>query len=385
MRFTSATPICSSYKRTLLLLATAVLSGCCFGNPDCFVSPNRTEHYQLQETRTRLKAFCSQLEDCQPCKLQVIGHGAASFRHYPMDVSWSGLPVSNNKTWHSTSLAKNVTHLIDAAFSDGFIDAVEIDAQLPSSCHPLCEGVDKTDCAFIMHNEPKWSRLTEKRSPEAFSYMRKNTVKAVLNHFVDRQYPAQGKHLYLEIKGSRECAHADNRSTECTAAGTRIAGIIKSVFENRQLQPTEQNWLTVTSFSASALTAVHDELAKHHLQEGIDYALIAGYDRPLLGIKARLAQCKGPVPQFDKDMQKFVVTTPWLNQVWFSTKGISKPEEVFALLVQQRSEFFAKNPEMKHHDLTFNVSYYDRKKEAFKKAMQDFSLPLASVMIDVDD
>lgn len=156
----------------LLIIMSALLNGCCFGNPDCVVSPERIKKPVLSGEIKKLKDICkSQPGSCNSADLRIIGHGAGSFRHYAMDVTYDGGIEGNNRLLHIEK-AENVNDLMDQVFANKDINAIEIDVHVPLLSHPLCDDVGKGNCAFVMHNKPKWDVLDTPDS-EAYEYMKK--------------------------------------------------------------------------------------------------------------------------------------------------------------------------------------------------------------------
>jgi hypothetical protein len=52
------------------------------------------------------------MKNCHEDTLEIIGHGAASFRYYPMEISSDGEMLGNDD-----AVAKKVVDLIDRAFN----------------------------------------------------------------------------------------------------------------------------------------------------------------------------------------------------------------------------------------------------------------------------
>lgn len=359
----------------LSIFVGLLISGCgtpsplCLGNPNFFVSPSRIERSQLDTEVDKLRYFRT-LEmqgDYDYKSLEIIGHASASFRHYPMNIDKSLSVVGNYDT-----KAIDVSKLIDVAFYSDDIDSIEIDVYVAEPSHLLCKNQDKKNCSFIMHDTPAWEDINNSTTSEAFKYMQRNTLLKVLTHFVKQDYHLKNKRLYLEIKTCQQPNHENNSS--CTAdASKRIIDDIQDIIEKNYLGKGKENWLTIVSFSPIALSTAYKTLDKNS-QEKVDYALIAGYDKKgFCGIKESLAQCKGPVPQFNENIEKFVLSNTWIDRVWFSTKGIAKPNEMFQNIYNKR------------RDLKFSVSSYDNSEKHFYEIMKQFKLPLASIMIDVDD
>lgn len=356
----------------------SILTGCVLSRVDALVSPGRVNHYELKEKVGELNDFWESLpipEKYSQEKLEIIGHGVGSYRHYPMRVNENDFPQGNK------SKAKNITHLMDAAFSSKYIDAIELDTLLPSPSHDLCNGKHnpQKNCSFVMHDEPDWELINKDNKLKSFTYMQNNSVDTALNHFVERGYHTKGKLMYLELK-------CNSSEKKCTDDAVRVAEDIKKFIGNNKLAKNKRNWLTMISFSPKALKAFRCELENTQLHNNVDYALIAGYDEAgFLGHKKFIAQFKGKVPEFDEKMKDFIITTTWLNRVWFSTSGIDHPGSVFAGIDTKRDVYCeGKNCNI----LKYSVSSYDKKWEKFKKTLKDddpFISNLVSIMIDVDD
>lgn len=350
------------------------LSSCCLGNPTPFVSPGRVSPDHLNDEIMKLKSFCKKLPNniCDKNNLEIIGHGAGSFRHYPMDITQKGKIVGNDG-----AKVHNFVELMKNAFDEHTLTAIEIDAQLPPQINHELHTDSNPNTSFVMHNTPNWNKLTQKNQPVAFDYLRKNSLPIVLKEFISKGYHHKDKKIYLELKVANECAHPGNTSHQCTDAPNRVAKDIQTIL--KLPDANSHQWLTVISFSASALETLREKLGEQY-QNKIDYALIAGYDKDgPFSMKAKLAQCKGDVPKFDQTMKTFVATHQWISYLWFSTKGISDPVKEFKSLVKMRQRIHPNIP------LKFNVSSYDRSWNGFKKRIQEFPYPLVSIMIDIDD
>ena len=119
--------------------------------------------------------------------------------------------------------------------------------------------------------------------------------------------------------------------------------------------------------------------------------LIAGIDEiGLFGHKWLIAQAKGSVPLFDPKFQQFVVTTSWLDSIWFSPQGIKDYSSVFNKITEDRKNNCptdSNNGPCKQ--LTYSVASYPLEWEDFVGklvgARPPFTLPLKSIMIDIDD
>lgn len=371
------------FNLVILSVLVSLLSGCGQTKPDWVVSPGRVNDYELKKEIKKFQLLREKLPNSNK-KLKIIGHGAGSYRHYPMAINDNDFLMGNK------AKAKHITHLIDDSFEFNNIDAVEIDAQLPPLSHELCSKKDSSDksCSFAIHDTPDWSLVSNSRVPNSIKFLRKNTVRAVLNHFVERTYHEQGKQVYLEVKCTDK---VDPNVMECITAGKRVAEDIKDIIKNNVLEG-KKNWLTIISFFPDALGAFRSELEKIQLHNKVDYGLIAGHDTKgligWLGLKEKWAQAKGRVPEFVDRIKNFAIEKYWLNQVWFSTRGISGSSSVFKKIDLERRHKCKDDNQEVCKALEYNVSSYDRGWTSFEEDLtgdEKFSGNLVSIMIDVDD
>ncbi len=378
----------------LLLLIAPLLSSCAalnqlvvcyvdsapgFSTKDCMVSPNRLQRDQLPSALQPLLQTCDTYGKPRNKNLEIIAHQAGSYRYYPMGIGDNDYIHGNDWNRDCPSEAKRVVDLIDQAFDPAKgIDSIEIDVQAADLDKKLC--LNGNDCIFVMHNKhskKEWQTLAQTESDD----LRDNSLKHVLTHFSDEGYINKGKHLYLELKSTRGCnAPGEDKGGKCTDLGHRVATLINTMVSEKKLDLSD-NWLSFTSFSATALQTVHDHLDAK-LKDKMGYALIAGM-HPLRPIEWAAAQTKGSVPLFTGELQAFAETTPWLDSIWFSPQGI--PE--FGALFQEISDKRKTPSEFK--ELKFTVATYSLKYDRFNLMMiaqtLSFKQELSAIMIDIDD
>lgn len=355
-----------------------VLASSCATLQDAMVSPGRMQRAQIPDVLKPL--YEARGLPNEP--LEIIGHGAGSFRFYPMSVK-GGKTVKSNKWKDCDQPVKDINTLMDMAYEKDSIMSLEIDIQAPPNDNALCNG--DQDCLFIMHNKVKWQKLKTDDN-EAVKYMQRNTVRQTLQYFVDKDYHLR-KRLYLELKYPRGCQSPDSDRSDCGDVSIRLANELVRILETVNVDTigAENRWLSVISFSALALSEVRSALPSE-LKDKIDYVLIAGIHpkSSWLGFKWLIGQTKGPVPMFNKEMREFVVNTPWLDRVWFSTQGIPKFEKVFSELANQRQRNCEDCP-----SIDLSVAVYPLKQDAFVRKLQKtdeaFRINLKSMMIDIDD
>lgn len=369
----------------LLLLSSLLYS--CTRIYDEGASPGRIMRGNLDSGISAIEKTCKGLGEsvCSKDSLEIIAHEAGSYRFYPMDIHEKGFMRGNNWSESCKAQAKDVNTLMDSAFASGFISSVEIDIQAPDQNHPLCS--EPNGCLFILHNKPDWSKIESVNHPKAAAdYLQRNTLRSVLKHFISENY-YKDKKLYLELKTSFGCNAPERNSRKCSQLGKRVAREVADHITkvHSESNDNDSNWLTVVSFSATALASFHDQMPEK-LRGKVDYALIAGVHP--FSLKWFFGQLKGSVPLFTQELQNFAITKPWLNTIWFSPQGISKFSNLFKKLNKKRAEM-CESETGKCDPLEFSVAAYPYEEEKFYKKMTrmvpSFDQRLVSVMIDIDD
>ena len=358
----------------LLLFSTLLLSNAC-RLPDSIVSPGRVDRSSISSDLQNVYQTCDSIKGCEPSELEIIGHGAGSYRYYPMDIK-KGVVQGNG--WKGQCVeAKDINDLMDLSFSDSTVNSIEIDIQAAPEDHFLCTSTEG-DCLFILHdNQKKWKCVD---SPEQASsqYLMRNTLRSSLAHFIEKGY-YKDKHLYIELKSVRGCMKPDCTKDKCTATAKRVALEISDELEQLKTlrASNSKNCISIISFSASSLQTMYDSLPAH-LRDEVDYVLIAGIQR--FGLVWIAGQLKGVVPIFNDDLRKFAATTKWLDRVWFSVRGLKDFNSILKELNTLRAQ---KCPGC--DSLEYSMATYEVKPEEFHEKMEGFSHPLPSVMIDIDD
>jgi len=367
------------------MITRAIVIGACLLMTSCttffdnVASPGRIMRGNLDEGISSLEHVCRGMGEnsCFVDNLEVIGHAAGSYRYYPMNIYKDQYAYGNQWSKKCKSQAKNIGELIDMFFKHDKVSSVEIDVQAPPKDHILCQ--EGRDCLFIMHDKPDWDEITSLDSP-VVEYLDNNTLRKTLEHFVSEKHYIDKK-LYVEIKSQFKCNAPKRNDEKCKYLGERVASVIKDFIKGHSEAMSGNNWITIVSFSATALESFRGELS-NELKDKVDYALIAGVHP--FGLKWFLGQLKGSVPLFNKELQKFAITTRWLDRVWFSAQGISDYNVLFKSLNEQRvAQCCACKP------LEFSVASYPYKSEEFYNTMTRtipaFDQSIASIMIDVDD
>lgn len=369
------------YKRTiwggillsLVLLSLVLLSSCTNLYYRFVVSPGKIQRANLGSGIGEIRTVLNDVNPGSGDSVEIVGHCAASFRHYPMG-NTAGLVFGNG--WHAErDSARDVNDLMDAAFRQGEPLSMEIDAQPVPEGHILY-APDKFRFV-VMHNEPTWSAVTSPGSPVA-AFLLRNTVKSTLRHFIDEGYSRTGK-VYLEIKSTAACYDTNFSTEACREPARLLADEVSEFILETNSPDKKSNWLAMTSFSHILLDSFRRALPPA-LQDEVDYVLILGTTHN--GLLWKLAQAKGPVPHVTPAVLNFAATTRWLDGVWFSMRGVPGWKSSLPALIARRKNECPDCP------LDLTVVHYDVSWRTFKRRLVRDprpELPIKSVMIDVDD
>jgi hypothetical protein len=347
------------------------LLGSCMQFQYCFVSPGRVPPDSLHAHNIAYSQVSKEASSIPNDQYEVIGHGAGSWRYYPMNINRKG-NVYGNGFRHKKDKALGIIELIDSSIAIDPTMSIEIDAQYAPDSH-LIRKLYPEDGAYVLHDTPKWKRChTRKKS--AINYLHDNTIRKAMDHFVASGYYRHCK-MYVEIKVSKQ-AHDPIRSGQLYARS-----LAKELEEyiRKYSNGNKDNWLCINSFSPLALEAFRNSLPCE-LQDRVDYVLIAGYTGNWL--KGRVAQKKGYVPEFTPGISAFVTQTPWLDCVWFSAQGIKDFNEKFNTMIAHRK---AAHPEWK--EVEFSYATYPYKFSKMKRRMSKtpkLNAPIRSFMLDLD-
>ncbi len=356
----------------ILLLLT---SSCVKNFNEKIVSPGRVQ--SKDSLRSHNIAF-AQVSDTlsidPPRKYEVIGHGASSWRYYPMGINKAGVVYGNGYKYKKTQ-AGNIVELIDRSIAIDPAMSIELDAQYPPDEHPIRQKYSE-DGAYILHDIPKWTkRRTEKDT--AMNYFHNNTLKGAIDHFVKKDYFQKSK-LYVEIKTTKDCYDVSHQKDNCQSQWGKLAVELKDYARN-VIRQSGENWLCVSSFSPIALSTFRDSLPVE-VRDHIDYVLIVGYTGSF--IKAMAAQSKGYVPRYDDDITSFLVNTQWVDVVWFSAQGIKCFNTQLNALREKR---FIAHPDWE--ELEFSFSTYQKELPKMVKMMTKephLKVRIRSFMLDLD-
>ncbi len=359
-------------KAVMLVLFTTLSS--CMSFKYAFVSPGMVTKEELQNHNTFFTEVSNELSTERKETFETIGHGAGSWRYYPMGINKDGR-VYGNGYKHKKTKAKDLIDLIETSIDIDPNMSIELDAQYAPDTHRISLTYPQ-DGAYILHDIPDWKdKATEKDS--ALSYLHRNTLKIALDHFVKKKYYKQTK-VYVELKVTEDCVHLENQLIDCNKQSQKLAKELITYASSCQRE-TKENWLCVTSFSPAALTDFRNSLPAAD-RDKFDYVLIAGYTGGWP--KSKLAQSKGHVPEFDDRMISFAKNTEWLNCIWFSAQGITKFNTIFNTLVKERHQ---DHPNWNALEFSFSTYQWNAKKMKRKLTKcPKLEVPIRSFMLDLD-
>lgn len=365
-------------KISLLMISCALLlltSSCVKILNEQIVSPGRVQSLDSLKLHNLAFAKVSETLSIDPPKTyEIIGHGASSWRYYPMGINRAGIVYGNGLKYKKTQ-ADSIIDLIDKSIAIDPTMSIELDAHYPPDWHPL--RIDyPTDGAIILHDIPNWNK-ERTESKKAIDYFHNNTLKKAVDHFVAKDYFQKSK-LYVEIKTTKDCYDGRKQNDFCQSSCRKLAVELKG-YARDVVRPSGENWLCVSSFSPLALSTFRNSLPED-IRDHIDYVLIVGYTGSF--IKAMLAQSKGYVPRYDKAIDSFLVNTQWVDVVWFSGQGI---KDFNTALNKLRADRIIAHPDWE--ELEFSFSTYQKKLPKMVKLMTKephLKVKIRSFMLDLD-
>lgn len=332
------------------------------------ISPNATTIKNIDEHIKAGKVIAFLMGKTNTSSIEIIGHGACSWNHYPMGIKKRGV-VYGNTHLHYTNQPVNVREMFDRpVFSEHNI-SIELDAQFPPENHDITKMYPE-DGSYILHNIPKWEHSSTTKN-EVVNYLHKNTLKRVLDNIVAKEIYKTTK-VYIELKSTKAC-YGKNGYKHCSIQAAKLAEELENYLP---FSVSTGNWLCITSFNPNLLKALRVSLKDK--KDQIDYVLIAGYTGGY--IKSKLASLKGYVPRFDNEIKNFAIQNEWVETIWFSTQGIKNYASVFNEVIDGRRV-------LKHKkELKFSFAFYPQSIRSIKKIVlknSDFKGQIKSFMIDI--
>lgn len=363
-----------SHYLTYITIVSGLLLSSCMQIQYSFVSPGMVKQKELTEHNAAFRSVCQMLSRDARSDFEVIGHGAGSWRYYPMGINKKGIVYGNGYAYKKTP-ALDIIDLIDTSIDIDPDMSIELDAHYAPKGHLITE-VYPSDGAYILHDIPDWNKITSTDS-HVLAYLHRNTIRNTLKHFTQKEYYTKSK-IYIEIKVNKACFHAKKEDSQCNTQYHKLANELQP-FASQYTRKDKENWLCITSFSPGALTAFREALPPE-IRNQVDYVLILGYTGGWP--KSWLAQSKGFVPRFDPSIESFAVETSWLNCIWFSAQGIKDFNKRFNELTKRRIEIY---PDFS--ELEFSFSTYQKKQKKMTKRMTKAPLlqvHMRSFMLDLD-
>ncbi len=365
-------------NRFFLFLIVLLVFSSCMQYQYNVISPGRVKPGEELKKHNTTFTQVSKTISSQPDSLfEVIGHGAGSWRYYPMGINKKGV-VYGNGFKNKETQAIHITWLIDQSIAYDPHMSIELDAQYPPDNHPIHKTFPD-DGAYILHNTPEWEKDSKAiMKPSSLNYLHNNTIQKAVEHFVNKEY-YKNCNMYIEIKVDKDCYDANTQSSDCKMQCQKLANELKN-YALTYKTDNNKNWLCITSFSPLALQLFRDALP-NELKDRFDYVLISGY----IGgwFTAWAAQRKGYVPAFDSNISNFVIQTEWLDCVWFSVQGIKDYDTVFNDMITKR-----KTAHPTWQEVSFSYATYPKGKDKMIKLMTKgktkLNAPIRSFMLDLD-
>lgn len=356
--------------RLLLFFGLLVLGQSCMPFKYTFVSPGRVEPEQLDQNIWEFSQALEKKSNYDGPLVEVIAHGAGSWRFYPMGVNRKGL-VYGNGLKNKKTRASNVNDLIDQTLTLNPEISIELDVHYPppGTKFPENQGI-------IIHDQIEWGKKRYE-SAEVEKYFKENTLSQVLEHFTRNKYYLKSK-IYLEIKTTKDCDQLDAPES-CKSQYYKLANELESFLKEHR-RPDGSRWFTITSFSTQALQEFRNLAIEKGFDHMIHYGLIVGYTGGW--IKGGLAQSKGYVPKFKERQRSFLANTNWLNEVWISSRGLQHFEHEMNHIMELREKEKGLSP------LPINIATYEMKKGKMLRRINDgenLNSRFKSFMIDIDD
>ncbi len=355
----------------LLLFSMSLISSCGLVKEQ-IISPGRVSKGNLDKHYKAFKKVCDTVNNPTIKEIEMIGHGAGSWRYYPMGINKNGVAYGNGYSNKKTP-ALGIKKLIDISISINSKMAIELDAHLAHENH-LIKSIYPNDGAYILHDEPQWKR---KRftNINALKYLHENSLAVALKHIANKDYYQNCK-VYVEIKVPKKYYNS-NEKEELLKLCEKLSKEL-GYYSKTYKRLDGKNWLSITSFSHTALTYFHDSL-EPELQKQFDYTLILGYK----GFwNSLFASCKGYVPRFNENILNFMIKTEWLNSVWFSAQGIKNYHNEFNKITKSR-----RTHDSNFKDLIFSFSTYQYSERKMVRKLLRHKNPeysFGSFMVDVD-
>ena len=185
-------------KYLLLILLLTTLQSCMVFKYN-FVSPGRIKPKEYNEYKKKFKRISNEISSVKDREIEVIAHGAGSWRYYPMGISKNGTIYGNGFNNKRTK-ALNINEIIDSILTKNPEVSIELDVHYAPKNSGFTLNKDK---GYIIHDQPKWDNEYMKLQ-NVKKYLNENTLVNFLNHFTKNNYFLKSN-VYIEIKVCEEC------------------------------------------------------------------------------------------------------------------------------------------------------------------------------------
>lgn len=336
-----------------------------------FVSPGRVGPEALAAHNKHFNQVSRDISlSSEEDSIEIIAHGAGSWRYYPMGINRKGVVYGNGFKYKKTP-ASSITNIINKTLDYNPNISIELDVHYPPNGHSIAQKYE--DGAYVIHDKPEWDKNPELNSVTE-NYLHNNTLNHVLQNHIKNNHIATSA-IYIELKVSSQNYFDTSRSSQ---EPHRLAKQL-TPYLRANLRNDRTNWIGITSFSPVALKLFRSNLPDD-LKDKVDYILIAGYTGGRL--KGKLAQSKGFVPRFNEEIKNFAIKTEWLDYIWFSAQGIKEFTPEFNSVINQRRIYHP------HSSLEFSFSTYQKKRKPMDNLLKEeiiIDANICSYMLDIDD
>ncbi len=249
----------------------------------------------------------------------------------------------------------DVTDLMDHCFNVLEMTAIEIDVQ-PS---PLPDDPS----VIVVHDRIRADRLSE----SGRRYMRDNTLRRAIEHFVTQGWPGQGRGLLIELKAEYESKKKGRLDEPTLELIGRVTDAVADVVEGLPDPVPVRSSIGFLGFSYHALEQLHARLG-----DGYRYYLTATSNR----FPWWMFDWFTSLHRFDDAFIEHLATTPWITGTIFAPRWISKFAETFNAINELRAA-----QGLRHLEVIMAVypESFDDYVKRLKKATADGTVPLAHV------
>jgi len=209
-----------------------------------------------------------------------------------------------------------MAELMDLSFGELGLTAIEFDVR--SSPLPGDQSV------IIVHDPIKPGSLSE----TARTYMSANTLRRVLEHFVERGYHRAGHRLLIELK----VPSGPEMDTASRMLIDRCAAAVGSLDGHPDVDAIRPA-IVFASFNLDALDSMRAMLESIAAADCGYYLMATSNQFPQW-----IFDWFTPLPRFDRSIEQQLTETPWLTGTVFAPKWVDRFVEIFNRINRDRVE-----------------------------------------------